>query len=440
MDTNGRPGQQVIDRDGYVLLAAAVAVLLVTIVGYAIFGVAAAESKGAVYQQESTEAFYLADAAIERARAKFLADEAWRDGWSNVACGRGHYDLAVSDTTLANGTQVVNLVATGRVNRAARRIEAVVTVPHTAFDMALFVIGNGDIKGNLCLNGQAYFTGHADFGNHNAHLTCGGTYQEGYNISPPPFKTEQANYPGSSYYTVQCNKVGSKYVAVIRDKNNIDVSSRAGANPMEDVLSYNSSTKTFSFSFSSAALITKYFDDVTGVFRKDAGTNAVVVWFGKASLIEANSIANISFQGSGSIIHASILNARFTGTTEAQRLNGAYWKGGNVALKSVRFQPYNGISILAYDLGQSGSSQVYVGDATWPGLVYVLHSADSVNSNFSVTGSMVIMNNWECEGGMTYTYNSSYIQRLPTYFLQGWNSGVSGNLEFTSWTEVNPYN
>ncbi len=438
MVANGQRDPRTAGRDGYVLLAAAVAVLLVTIVGYAIFGVAAAETKGAVYRQDSTEAFYLADAAIERTRAKFLEDEAWRDGWNNVACGRGHYDLALSDTTLANGDELVNIVATGRVNQAARRIRAVVSVPHTAFDMALFIVGDADVGGNLCLNGQAYITGHADFGHHDAHLACGGTYEEGYDLTPPPFKTEQANYPGTSYYTVQCNKVGTRYVAVITDKDGIDVSSRAGTYPMNDVLTYNSSSKTFTFSFNSTTLITKYFDDTTGVFRKDAGTSSVVIWFGKASLIEAASVANIDIQGSSSIIHASILNARFTGTTNAQRLDNDYWRGGRISLKSVRFQPYNGISILAYDLGQSGSAQVYVGDNTWPGLLYVLHDADNVNSNFTVTGSMVLLNDWDCEGGMTYTYNASYIPRLPTYFLQGWNNGVSGTLEFSSWTEVNP--
>lgn len=440
MSSGERPQPKIVNDDGYVLLAAAVAVLLVTIVGYAIFGVAAAETKGAVYRQDSTEAFYLADAAVERARAKFLEDETWRDGWTNVAFGRGHYDLALADTTLSDGTVVVNIEATGRVNQAARRIEAVVRVPHTAFDMALFVVGDGEIGGNLCLQGQAYFSGEADFGHHDAHLACGGTYEDGYPLSPPPFKTEQSYYPNTSYYTVQCNKVGTKYVAVIRDKNNNDVSSRAGANPMNEVLTYNSSNKAFTFTFASSAAITKYFDDATGVFKREAGDVAVVINFGKQSLIEAASIANIDIQGGGAILHTSILNARFTGTAEAQRLNNKYWKGGRISLKSVRFQPYNGISCLAYDLGQSGSSQVYLGDATWPGLVYVVHDADNVNSNLTVTGSMVLLNDWDCQGGMNYTYSSTYIARLPTYFLQGWNAGVSGTLEFASWTEVNPGN
>jgi hypothetical protein len=79
-----------------------------------------------------------------------------------------------------------------------------------------------------------------------------------------------------------------------------------------------------------------------------------------------------------------------------------------------------------------------VGTAAWPGLVYVMKDADDVNSNFEVVGSMVILDDWHCEGGMTYTYSSTYIPRLPTYFLQGWSTGTSGTLEFSSWTEVNP--
>lgn len=436
MTDGERPQPRTSHDDGYVLLAAAIAVLLVTIVGYAIFGVAASETKSAIYRQDSTEAFYLADAAIERARAKFLDDETWRTGWTNVACGRGHYDLALADSTWADGTVVVKLTATGRVNAAARRVRAVVTIPHTAFDMALFIIGNAEVKGNLCLQGQAYISGNADFGNHDAHLKCGGTYTEGYSISPPPFRTDQASYPNSSYYTVQCNKVSNKYVAVIRDKTGADVSNRAGATPMNEVLSYNAGTHTFTFTFGSALAVTKYFDDATGVFRRSNGDDAVVVYFGKESLIDAASVADIIFQGSTTRVHAAILNARFTGTTDLQRLSYNYWKGGRVSVKQVIFEPYNGVAILAYDL--SGNALASVGNATWPGLTYVIHNADDVTSNFTVVGSMVLLNSWDCQGGMNYTYNATYLPRLPAYFLSGWNQGVSGTLSFDSWTEVNP--
>ena len=216
----------------------------------------------------------------------------------------------------------------------------------------------------------------------------------------------------------------------------VSVSNRAGATPMNEVLSYNAGTHTFTFTFGSALAVTKYFDDATGVFRRSNGDDAVVVYFGKESLIDAASVADIIFQGSTTRVHAAILNARFTGTTDLQRLSYNYWKGGRVSVKQVIFEPYNGVAILAYDL--SGNALASVGNATWPGLTYVIHNADDVTSNFTVVGSMVLLNSWDCQGGMNYTYNATYLPRLPAYFLSGWNQGVSGTLSFDSWTEVNP--
>ena len=70
MDTIRRrspPGEE-----GYSVFTVTVFAFIIIIAGFAIYAVASYETKGALYRQNSSEAFYLADGAIERARAKFL--------------------------------------------------------------------------------------------------------------------------------------------------------------------------------------------------------------------------------------------------------------------------------------------------------------------------------------------------------------------------------
>ena len=86
-------------KAGYTLLAVMIFVLVLTIAGSMFFAMASYETKGAMYRERSSEAFYLADGAVERARAKLLDDRSWRAGWSDVQAGRGHYDLTIRDST-----------------------------------------------------------------------------------------------------------------------------------------------------------------------------------------------------------------------------------------------------------------------------------------------------------------------------------------------------
>ena len=162
---------------GFALPALLFLLLVLLIAGMGFFSVAAFETKGAIYRQGSSEAFYLADAAIERARAKFLADRSWRDGWTGLASGRGTYDLAVRDTAWGGEDNVVRLLATGHVANAVRKVEVMAQVPPTAFDLSVLVMGDAEVGGNLCLGGDAHVNGDAggNNGNGDPHFTCGGT-------------------------------------------------------------------------------------------------------------------------------------------------------------------------------------------------------------------------------------------------------------------------
>jgi len=93
-----------------------------------------------LYRQSSSEAFYLADAAVEHARVKFLADRSWwlppNSPTFTDTLGRGRCDLTV--TQFGTGDSV-DLVADGFVQNAHRRIEVRAKVPPTGFDIPLFV-------------------------------------------------------------------------------------------------------------------------------------------------------------------------------------------------------------------------------------------------------------------------------------------------------------
>ena len=71
-------------REGYALMTVLIFALLLLIAGTGFFAMSFSETRQTLYRQESSEAFYLADGAIERARAQFIADQTWRDGWANV--------------------------------------------------------------------------------------------------------------------------------------------------------------------------------------------------------------------------------------------------------------------------------------------------------------------------------------------------------------------
>ena len=208
---------------------------------------------------------------------------------------------------------------------------------------------------------------------------------------------------------------------------------------MRNVTTYDTSTKTYTFSFNSAAKINQYFDfGPGGVFKKDAGTNSVVVNFGEAPDGPPGALYSaLDLDGAASSnIHSTLINTRFTGTTETDRLSTAFWVGGTCAVKQITMEPYNGIALIVYNLDKPGSSQTTLGTTAWPALVYVTHDVNSINSNFNLTGSIIVLNDFVSTGGPNITYNSGFIENLPNYLQQDWPDGVSGTLKVLRWREV----
>jgi hypothetical protein len=424
-------------RDGYALVAVVVFVFVVTLVGLAFFSVASYETKGALYRQRSSEAFYLADGAIERARAKFLEDRSWRAGWSGVAAGRGTYDLALTDTTFGGYDDVVQLLATGHVQGATRDIEVMAQVPPTSLALPLLIMGDADIGGNLCLSGEAHING--DPGT--PHLACGGTYTAGFPIYPPPIYTDSGHFPGATYYYVKGKKVGPNYRATIYDAGMIPI---PGGSDLPDVTTYNNGSKTYTFSFDSQAKIADYFGDGSvgsGVFKRNAGDIGVVVNFGEPPDSPLGALYHaLVFDGnSSSNVHSTIINSRFIGVTEAQRLDWNYWEGDDnmkITVKQVIFEPFYGIAIIAQNLERTGSAHAYLGTTAYPALVYITRDVVTINSNLDITGSLICLRDFHSTGGPNVTYNEGFIPNLPGYLSNGWPAGVSGTLKVLRWREV----
>ena len=198
------------DQRGLALFTVTVFVFIVTMVGLAYFAVAGYETHGALYRQNSSEAFYLADGGVERARAEFAKDLAWRGPLADVAEGNGAYSVTVTDATW-NGSPTYSSRASrsypegplrGQVKNAKRAVDTWVTVPNSGINEEHDRHERYRRQGNICLDGHIHANGDADFGHNDVHLKCGGTYTEGFHLDPPPIYTDPATTPTSTYYYV----------------------------------------------------------------------------------------------------------------------------------------------------------------------------------------------------------------------------------------------
>ncbi len=423
------------EEGGYTLMGVMVFSFVIILAGMAFFTMSSWETRGAIYRQESSEAFNLADAAIERARARFLADRAWRDGWTDIALGNGNYSLSARDTVYAGLTDAVHLLATGTVGRATRNIEVFAQVPPTVFGLAAHVAGDADVNGDICVNGSLHVVGDPDFGAHDVHLHCG-DLTEDFPLSPPPIYTDPAHFAGATYYYVKGTKIGSDYQARIYDAAGTDITF-AMEDSLVGVTSYNAGSQTFTFDFDSDGEIEHYFNETTGIFSRGGGTG-VVVNFGEAAAISppgVNGISNVILDGTHSYLTATIINTRFTGVTVDQRDDPAYWIGGDTYLKQITVEPTLGVALIVSDFMDNGGADVNLGTATQPAWAYVTNDLDSANANFVLTGAITVLGDWDSNGHITINYDTGFLDDIPDYLFETWPDNVSGTLKILSWRE-----
>lgn len=436
---------QFLGRRGFALPTVIIFAFILLIAGMSFFSVASYETKGALYREESSEAFYLADGAVERVRAKLLEDRTWRDGWTGVPSGRGTYDLTITDTTWTGFERPVHIVATGHVQHAIRRVDVIADVPATAFELPVLVMGDAEVGGNLCLSGDAHVNGDATGpgGGGDPHFVCGGGFTEGFDIEPPPVYTDPLHFPNATYYYVRGTEAGGFAHATVFDANGVDITGATGN--LADITSYSTAQKTYTFSFDNNTRINQYFDETTGVFRRGAGDIGVVVNFGEMPLDPPQALAHyVVIDGNGSsTVHATIINSRFLGATDDQRINSQYWDGWDdatdrrrIEVKQVTFEPYLGIAMITENLEKTGTAAAYLGTTTWPALVYVTKDVVTINSNFFLNGSLIVLNDFHSTGGPTITYNEGFMDNIPDYLRESWPSSISGTLKVIRWREI----
>ena len=427
------------NESGYAMMTVVIFMLVVTIAGIAFFAMAGHETEGALYREASSEAFLLADGGVERVRAKFLEDRTWRDGWTGEAAGRGTYDVTLADTTYGSFTDAVQIVSTGRVENATRQIEVIADVPPSGFGLGVLIMGDADVSGNFCLEGDVHVNGDGDFGPNDSHLACGGEMTDGFEITPPMMYTDPGHFPNATYYYVRGWYDGSDYMARIFDRWGNDITSTR-PDSLGDVTTYNAGQKTFTYDFASDALVDKYFDELTGVFSKDPGDVAVVVNFGETAVVDppgVDAISNLTLDGNGStLINTTLINTRFTGTTLDQRVDETFWTGGLTTLKQIQIEPTYGIGLVVHDFQKVGGSNTYVGSESWPAFMYVTQDVVGVNANFVLTGSIVTLGDWFSNGGPDLEFDDGFLQNFPDWLVDDWNSGVSGTLKVLRWREV----
>ncbi len=437
------------DQRGLALFTVTVFVFIVTLVGLAYFAVAGYETHGALYRQNSSEAFFLADAGVERARAEFAKDLAWRGPLTDVAEGNGAYSVTVTDATW-NGSptytikgiplDILKVHSEGTVRNAKRAIDTWVTVPNFGIAKQMIVMRDIDAKGNICLDGDIHANGDADFGKDDVHLKCGGTYTEGFYLKPPKIYTEPGHYPNSTYYYVVGNNIrgpGEPIDAKIFDRNGVEIQTALGDSLVGIV---GGGGALFSYDFKSGD-VAHYFDPVNGVFKLDtaAGNTSVVVNFGAIIASIPASVADIQIQMTGGqSIKTTIINTRFFGATDDDRLNWMKWRGGTLRCKTkATFEPDNGVAMVLFDFDQN-AAQVTVGTAANPALLYVTRDVPLINGNMSITGALIVLRDLTTRGGPTLTYNDGFIQKLP--FGTDWwtNAGTTGEMVVLDWREVAP--
>jgi len=424
-------------REGYALLTAMIFALVITLAGLAFFSIATYETRSSINAHRSQQAFHIADGAIERARAMLLDDITWQAGWTAEALGQGEFDLTVTPTTHL-GQPALNMVAEGRIANAARSIEAVVRATPSAFGLNVLVAGDADVNGNLCLTGAVHVGGDGDFGPGDVHLACG-EYTEGFEVSPPPVRTEAGQYPDATYYEVRGTKIGNQYQARIFDGNGVDITSALG-DSLVGVTSYHNGSKSFTFDFGNNAIIRNYFDESTGIFRRAPGDLGVVVNFGSPPVTDPPGIlgvSNVILDGNASTtVTSTLINTRFTGITAEQRLDAAFWQGGLTTVKQITFEPSMGIALITKEFMKSGGSQVDIGTSDYPALVYTTGDVVSLNSNFELSGSLICLGDWNSSGGPNLFFDPSFQANLPGYLASSWNAGVSGTMHILSWREI----
>jgi len=382
---------------------------------------------------------------VEMARGAFLEDLTWRGPVPSTLLGRGNYTLSIVDT-LVNGNDALILRGAGYVDESARQVETLAEVRPLLEVVSMFASGDIQATGNLSIHGHVHVNGTADFGAGGVHLKAG-TFDEGYEIYPPPIYVGPDNFPNSTFYRVvatsrnparavayQYDHVDGTWMYVDRDS--------LGAS----MINYDSAENSYTFDFASNK-IRDYFNTTGNSLFKlnnSAGHDYVVVDFGHPD--DSNqSISNVLLNNTDEswILEATIINTRFEGDPDpgiSRRVEscGGWWAGGNVTFGSkMTFAPRGCVALVSNLLGPlkggQPNAQGKLGTMTRPALTYVTGSINGLKGALEVHGAIISLCDIVTGGGPDVFFDPTFLECLPEGTL---GSGGAGFLRFLEWREV----
>jgi hypothetical protein len=140
------------NQSGMALLTTLIFVFILVTLAVALLTMTSNDIKLSALQRDSTKAFYLSEAGIQRAIKELDNDFSWRVGFDNEL-GDGNYTVVAEDST--NDETIlpnhVRIISTGKVNRPEREIIVFVTEAsaegmHPIFNYALAARGRIELQ------------------------------------------------------------------------------------------------------------------------------------------------------------------------------------------------------------------------------------------------------------------------------------------------------
>ncbi|MFO7654588.1 MAG: hypothetical protein R6X25_12325 [Candidatus Krumholzibacteriia bacterium] len=441
------PWRLLVDNRGYALFTVTVFAFIIILASMAFFAMASYETNQALYREESAEAFALADGAVERARAKFLADRLWTAGFDTTT-GRGSYTLTVerqpyTDLLGVTHDHTVRLLSTGRVGRAVRQIEVWSALPLTFAGLTHLVMEDMQVQGNYNIfGGDAHINGVADFGRDDRHLR-NGEYTSGFEIVPPAARTDPEAYSSSTYYRVRACNVGGPLHARIElydrtTSNFVDVTTARGDSLQNFVGMHGGRIE---YGFTNGNDVRHYFDQETGIFSRLPDDFTVIVNFGEPPVppLDPVLVSDLDFQAQSQFtMRSTIINTRCWNSTAA--LETTSWEGGLTTVKQMSMEPINGLGLLIHDFQDNGMAGCSLGTDEWPSLTYVTGDVVDMNANGQMHGSVIVLGGWgvprATSGGPDMYFDPDFMVRLPEYLGNGWDIAGSSTMHVLSWREL----
>jgi hypothetical protein len=452
--------------------------LVFSVLAITLFAMASYEYDQVTYRDQSASAFWLAEAAIEHAKALIFIDSLWSAGFDSVPKAEGWYSLTISDTNYAGSAARV-FDAQGFVPRATggyveRRIEYVARITPPAWDFALFAMGYIEARGNPDVCGRVHSNGNIDDGGSSLDQlsdSCvggdGDYMSEGFVVIPPAMVTEPSFYPATTYYYVVGNPAGAGPAWIVEPDPSGLYTLGSGITVRRELATHGGAqdniTATYTtaggnpyveFEFLTTAAISGVFDWTTGKCNRNAaaGDTNVIVNFGEfiaagpsvpspAPVFRSNIRIDDNPAYDAPIL-SSLFNTRYisSDTSEVARTTTTNWTGGNTVLSHAMFLPENGIALLIHDMYDTGPAQIEIGTPDKPAVFYITGSlTGNINANGNVWGTTIVLGVIDrLDGNINFHYDPDFQDALPPYLQPSFWTPSHGLVETLLWREVPP--